>query len=307
MASLPNLFVIGSMKSGTTSLHNYLDAHPEIAMSENKEPGYFVEELTWNRGEQWYRGLFADSERYKYRGESSTFYTKQPQFMGVPERIARTCPDARLIYVMRDPFERIVSQYLHNVRGHHAEAERRSLLRAATADSYYVAFGHYARQLRAYFAAFGRDAVYTLTFESLLRNPQANLDGIFQWLGLQSHSIGAALEQAHNQRPSRIVQVAGSGALNKLAYSKVWSRLSPLVPDEVKRFARSLAYKQIDESKTSREAAELRVRLRDLLRAQVDELCGLLGREFPEWALENERSPERATLLARPSEPALET
>ena len=50
----PNLFIIGAMKSGTTSLHEYLDTHPQIAMSQEKEPGYFVEELGLHKGEEWY-------------------------------------------------------------------------------------------------------------------------------------------------------------------------------------------------------------------------------------------------------------
>ena len=54
----PNLFIIGAMKSGTTSLHEYLATHPEIAMSREKEPGYFVEELSLGKGEAWYLSLF---------------------------------------------------------------------------------------------------------------------------------------------------------------------------------------------------------------------------------------------------------
>ena len=68
--ALPNLFIIGAMKSGTTSLHHYLAEHQRIFMSELKEPGYFVEELTWSRGRDWYLSLFAEAGDAAIVGES---------------------------------------------------------------------------------------------------------------------------------------------------------------------------------------------------------------------------------------------
>jgi hypothetical protein len=59
----PNLFIIGAMESGTTALDEYLDFHPQIAMSQIKEPGYFVEELTQRQGEDWYLSLFQQFEQ----------------------------------------------------------------------------------------------------------------------------------------------------------------------------------------------------------------------------------------------------
>ena len=113
----PNLFIIGAMKSGTTTLHEYLDSHPQIAMSRIKEPGFFVEELTLRQGEDWYLSLFEQDDRFRYRGESSTHYTKLPVFRGVAERLSRFNPEARLIYIMRNPIERLVSHYWHNIAG----------------------------------------------------------------------------------------------------------------------------------------------------------------------------------------------
>jgi len=66
----PNLFLVGAMKSGTTSLHNYLDLHPEIYMWRDpwKEPRYFVKEANLKRGLDWYLGLFSEASGYKYVG-----------------------------------------------------------------------------------------------------------------------------------------------------------------------------------------------------------------------------------------------
>ena len=105
----PNLFIIGSMKSGTTSLHNYLSYNPEIYMSEEKEPGYFVKELAQDKGIDWYLSLFDKAENVKYAGESSTHYTKLPTFSGVAERIHEFSPSAKLLYIMRDPIRRSIA------------------------------------------------------------------------------------------------------------------------------------------------------------------------------------------------------
>jgi len=284
MAGRPNLFIIGAMKSGTTSLHNYLDMHPEIAMSEEKEPGYFVEELALKRGENWYAGLFEPDTQYRYRGESSTHYTKLPLYRGVAERIFEFAPDARLIYVMRDPFERAVSHYWHAVRDVHHGGELRRMIKAVTEQpSDYLAFSDYAMQLEPYIELFGREAIFTLTFESLVRDPQQEIDRIFAWLGLPGHSIGEHSSKAHNQKPENMVGVAGAGILNRIQYSGMWDRISPLVPNRFKEWARRLAYKKVDEADSTDELETLRSLIADIQQRQIESLSRLLNRDFPEW------------------------
>ena len=165
----PNLFIIGSMKSGTTTLHEHLDSHPQIAMSRIKEPGYFVEELNQRQGEDWYLSLFEQDDCFRYRGESSTHYTKLPVYRGVADRLFRFNPDVRLIYIMRNPIDRLLSHYLHNVRDPVYGRERRALLQAVRKRPDYVAFGDYAMQLEPFINLFGRNALYTLTFEALIK------------------------------------------------------------------------------------------------------------------------------------------
>src|SRR5438309_2284856 len=108
---LPNLIVIGAARCGTTSLHKYLAAHPEIAMSREKELSFFVEEKNWSRGLGWYAAQFG--AQAPVRGESSPAYSAFPLYRGVPERMARTVPDAKLVYLVRDPIARIASHYTH--------------------------------------------------------------------------------------------------------------------------------------------------------------------------------------------------
>jgi hypothetical protein len=279
----PNLFIIGAMKSGTTTLHEYLDSHPQIAMSRIKEPGYFVEELNQRQGEDWYLSLFEQDDCFRYRGESSTHYTKLPVYRGVADRLFQFNPDVRLIYIMRDPTERLLSHYLHNVRDPVYGRERQALLKAVRRRPDYLAFGDYAMQLEPYINLFGRDALYTLTFEALINDPQRELERLYDWLGLPSHPIGGESLQAHNQKPSEIIGLAGAGLLNSIEYSSAWHRISPYVFPWVKKWARGRAYRRVDERGPRQDIPRLKEAFGDLQRRQIDNLSRLLGRDFPEW------------------------
>ncbi|HEY1890288.1 MAG TPA: sulfotransferase [Steroidobacteraceae bacterium] len=280
----PNLFIIGAMKSGTTTLHEYLDTHPQILMSHEKEPGYFVEELGLHKGEEWYYSRWErDGGEYRYLGESSTHYTKLPVFQGVPERLYRFNPQARLIYIMRNPFDRVVSQYWHALRDAYHGGELRSLLKAVQEDPSYLAFSDYATQLEPYFDRFGRGAVLTLTFEALLEDPQREVDRIYRWLGLACHPIGDKSGKAHNQKPKDITAIAGAGLLNRIQYSDAWDRISPHIPAWMKNWAKKQAYRPVAEHEVERDVPHLREAISELQRRQIDHLTRLLGRDFPEW------------------------
>jgi Sulfotransferase domain len=285
----PNLFIIGAMKSGTTSLHEYLDTHPQIAMSEEKEPGYFVEELGLRKGEEWYFSRWGklDAE-YRYLGESSTHYTKLPIFQGVPERLFRFNPESRLIYIMRNPFDRVVSHYWHALRDAHHGGELRPLLKAVKDGPGYLAFSDYAMQLEPYLERFGRGAVLTLTFEALIENPQREVDRIYRWLGLPSQPIGEPSAKAHNQKPNDMTAVAGAGILNRIQYSNTWDWISPHIPAWMKNLAKRQAYRPVAEREVEKDIPRLREAIAELQRRQIDRLTRLLGRDFPEW-----RTPER--------------
>lgn len=108
----PNLFIPGAAKSGSSSLHEYLKFHPDIFMSDIKEPHYFShKENYYNRKSEYY-GLFENTRSYKYRGESSTGYMVFP---GVIDRIKNDIGDAKFIFVLRNPIDRCFSHY-HWVR-----------------------------------------------------------------------------------------------------------------------------------------------------------------------------------------------
>ena len=103
------IIIIGSMKSGTTTLFEVLASHSQIAPAHPKEPGFFAFEPIWQKGYDWYHTLFDfDPARHRYRLEASTDYTKAPFVTGVWERMqAEPGKRFKLIYVMRDPVTRM--------------------------------------------------------------------------------------------------------------------------------------------------------------------------------------------------------
>ena len=275
------------MKSGTTSLHEYLNAHPLIAMSSQKEPAYFAQEFTLNRGEKWYLSLFSQDPQYRYCGESSTQYTRIPLFKGIPERIHTFNPNARLIYIMRNPFDRLISHYWHAVRVRQIQrgrGEPRSLIKAVRSSrNEYLATGDYAMQLTPYINLFGHASLYTLTFESLLINPQAELNKLFTWLGVPEHPLGTQLTQIHNQKPQGVTSAAGFGILYRFQFSNAWDKVAPAFPTSIKKLARRFAYRNADEDYIQREIRQLRAEIGQELHEQISSLSRLLGRDFPEW------------------------
>jgi Sulfotransferase domain len=161
----PNLFIIGSMKSGTTFLWSLLASHPSIFVSRPKEPSYFVDPIQLRELLPWF--WMQGARDAKIVGEASVYYTHLPLASGVAERISQFNPDARLIYVMRDPIARTISHYWHRVR---YEKEYRPILHAIKNDPRYLDVSFYRMQIVPYLNAFKRDQLKLLTFEELTNN-----------------------------------------------------------------------------------------------------------------------------------------
>jgi hypothetical protein len=179
-AQLPNLIIIGGLKCGTTSIHHYLGLHPEIQMSKPKELNFFVEELNWDLGLDWYASRFDD--RFEVRGESSPHYTNRPRFEGAAERIHRHCPDARLLYMVRDPIKRILSHWVHATGAGYEQRDLRATL--SEPDSSYVNRSQYWMQLQPYLERFDRAQIEVITQEELQSEREATMRKAFAFAGV---------------------------------------------------------------------------------------------------------------------------
>jgi sulfotransferase family protein len=286
----PNLFCVGAMKSGTSYFSGLLASHPAVFICAPREPCYFsdprqlrrVWPLAWKRGywrsESQYLRLFAGAAGAKYLGESSTTYTKAPVIASAAARIHAFAPDARIIYLMRDPVERTISHYWHMVRWHF---EYRDPLIAIRTDPYYTSVSHYARQLAPYVEHFGRAAVHAFTYEQLIANPMATLRNVYSWLGIDSEFSPPAIDDAVNVTPEVVERARVYGMLKRARQSAGWAVVAPWVPAALRRRLSHIAVERVSPAATPmRDVIEY---LRPLQTAQTRELTALLGRSFGEW------------------------
>lgn len=276
---IPNLFIVGAMKSGTTSIHNYLNTHPEIFMSKKpKEPRYFVKELNWSKGEDWYLSLFELAGDARIIGESSTDYTKLPVYQGVAQNIASFNPEARIIYIMRDPVERSISHYWWDVQ---YSAEGRNMLTAIQKVTYLTDFSYYAMQLEPYINIFGRERVMVLTLEELSTAPDKIFPQLFEWLGVDPSFQIPSLNQRYNTSPEKVKKVFGSSILSHLRGSLLWNAMKRIISPSARRNAIKLLSRPVEREIS--EVDQVIDYLRPIQQKQTEELCTLLGREFLEW------------------------
>lgn len=198
---LPDFLVIGAMKAATTTLCNYLAEHPGAFIPPLKEPDFFVAEKTWSKGFDWYSGLFADAAPGVLLGEGSTNYTKAAQFPGVPARIHEHVPGAKLIYLLRDPIDRMRSNYVHRyLTGH----ERRPATEALVPGSGYLDTSLYGKQLAAFREYFPPEQILVVLNEDLRDDPGRVLTEIEAFLGLAHHEFPDLGRRDHDSSARRI-------------------------------------------------------------------------------------------------------
>ena len=196
-----DVVIIGVMKCGTTSLLQYLGAHPEVSAAPLKEVNFFFGEQPggpggWWKGVGWYDGQFSDGGRV--RAEASPGYTS-PDHPGAAGRMAMVVPQARLVYLVRDPLDRAISQYRHHVRD---GTEDRPLAEALLDQtSHYVRRSRFAARLAPFLDVFPADRIAVVDSTDLSQQPAATVAALQRWLGLEPVSTDA-VGRRHNAAES---------------------------------------------------------------------------------------------------------
>jgi len=273
---LPNLIIIGAQKCGTSGLHYHLGLHPEVSMSRPKELNFFIEERNWPRGEEWYRRHF-DPEA-KVRGESSPNYTAFPQHVGVPERMASMVPGAKLIYVLRDPLERIAAHWVHNY------AKRREKGTLADTLSHpntsYLQRSQYAMQLQQFLNHFPRESIMILDQADFRKDRSETLRRVFEFVGADpefSHP-GFERERHATSRKTRATKLAvrmeraSKSKWGRVVPPKVWFALDERLPMK----------KPIERPDVGSALTDEALRA---LRDDAERLRELAGRPFRDWSI----------------------
>ena len=280
-AALSNLIIIGGLKCGTTSIHHYLGLHPEIQMSKPKELNFFVEELNWDLGLDWYASRF--DSRFAVRGESSPHYTNLPRFQGVAARIHEHCPNARLIYMVRDPIKRILSHWVH---ASGAGYEAREMVRTLSEpDSSYISRSRYWMQLEPYLEHFDRAQIEVITQEELQGEREATMRRAFRFAGVDQ---GFTSEQFDREWEKSAAKQGDKYQLMekliKLPGLRSFDRNFDRLPESLRWIVEKVVH---DPEKPPAAKPELPDALLETLRGRfssdVAALSRFAGREFAGW------------------------
>jgi len=270
--ALPNLIIIGAQKCGTTSLHSYLSKHPEVSMSEPKELNFFIDRpaphSTWDNGVDWYKARFDASK--KVRGDASPNYTASPAFPGVAPRMAELVPDAKLIFMVRDPIKRMRSQWIHNyARRNTSKPMREALLTSPI----YVSRSRYMEQLNHFLEFYPRERILILEQGELLHERKETLVRVFDFLEIDNtfwhpHFSEERLKSDGRKRKSWVEEKLGSDR---------WKDL----PDWIRK-SRWVKRREFDQPPIPEDLhAELAKRIED----DVARFREFTGRQFRTWSV----------------------
>jgi hypothetical protein len=278
--ALSNLIVIGGLKCGTTSLHHYLSLHPQVAMSRPKELNFFVAELNWELGPDWYASHF--DRDAQVRGETSPHYTNLPRFDGVADRMHSTLgDDARIVYMVRDPLERILSHYVHNVGAGYEERPMEEALLAP--GSNYLDRSRYAMQLAPYLERFGAERILVVDNADLARARETTVRRVFEFCGVDAGFTSEQFEREWETGSARAKE-GGFRLMDRavrLPGLRALDRNFDRLPESLRWMVEKLVHDPGAGAAAKPELpAEVRDRILAELRDDIGELERITGRRY---------------------------
>ena len=307
--TLPNFFIIGAAKSGTTSLYYYLKEHPQIYMSPMKEPEFFSflgQKVDRKDGRQapgiyalsdWkeYEALFSGVKDEKIIGEASPSYIYVPE---VPLRIRQYISDPKFIAILRDPAERAYSHF--NMRlnklSHKVgepitnfaevlKAEDQRIKDGWACGWHYKKRGFYYEQLKRYYELFGRNRIRVFLYEDLRSDPPKVLQEIFRFLGVDE-SFVPDFEKVHNK--GRYQTTVKSKLWNDILRkeSPIKTALKPFMSKEKRRRLKKYFIEKNTVTGSNELAGldpEIRRQLVEEYRPDILKLQDLIGRDLSAW------------------------
>lgn len=303
--TLPDFFVVGHAKSGTTALYAMLKSHPQIYMPDGKEPWYFATELlerTPPRPEgtattiEEYERLFAAAGPEQRVGEASALYLWSHTAAG---RIAAVRPDARIIAILREPASFLRSLHLQFVEGYiETEADFRTALALEEARSQgreiprytywpqallYSDHVRYVEQLRRYHELFDPERVLVLIYDDFRSENEATVRKVLRFLEVDDRAPIKLTEanptvRVRSQRLHHLVHAlsVGRGPLSLVAKGA----LKAVMPKQFRREALAATQRRFVYAPPRPPDAETEVALRRRFKGEVQALSEYLGRDL---------------------------
>jgi hypothetical protein len=293
----PTFIVIGAGRSGTTSLHEYLSQHPEVFVSSDKSPNFFVagDPLPdWEgprlraMARQWvsnaddYEALFAAAGPAKARGDVSPVYL---QSLNAPRRIKARYPEVRLVAILREPVERAYAHYMGrrrdglDARPSFADVMAEELSRPlpeTVAFGSYLGCGRYHHFLRPYYDLFSWKQIRVFLYEDLKRDAGALMRDLFTFLGVDSDFEP---DTRHGSGKTGVIR----HPLARLLWTRsvgVRTALRPWLPRAIRDRAAPLVLRELEKAPLD---PALQAHLRPLFREDIGRLQDLVRRDLSHW------------------------
>ncbi len=302
--TMPNFFIIGAPKAGTTALHETLSLHPQIFMSHPKEPNYFVypEAVTYRRlgndGDLWRRRAVADREHYlalfsagaayPVRGEASPAYSTAPFTEKAAERIAAEAPDAKILYSIRQPAEWMYSSYtFFRQLGTEPETSFRAARAAGAArrakgyfpHTHYLERPGFLETIQIYQGLMGRERVKVILYDDFRHRPA--------WL-LQEIALFLEVDPAAMPGESVIAnQTYVPGVADLIArrfWALPWAETLAKSAPHIRQWFRTWRHKT-RRSVTPMDP-ELHHELTEQFRPDIEKLAAFLGQDLSHWLID---------------------
>ena len=244
MSFPPESYLIGAQKAGTTTLAYLLDQHPHLSIGQTKEPHFFTD--NWTKGLDWYTKQFPDSANTVCL-DASTSYSMAPLTEGwkhrnprvyedIPAKVHSVRPDAKFIYLLRNPVDRTYSGYWHDVRMGVKNEESRTALQS---DPFYLDVSDYYGQLLRWLDYFPLSSFHFVLFEELKERPHQVVDECFAFLGLDRSTNAIRLDSAKNQS-HQVGWVGRRVNQIEIAYPRLRAMLKSSLPTGFKRLVNSV-------------------------------------------------------------------
>jgi len=282
---LPNLIIIGAAKCGTTSLHRYLGQHPDVWMAQPegtqlKAMRFFWRE-DWRERLHWYEAHF-ETDR-PIRGEATPAYTAYAFHTGVAERMHEVIPDAKLIYLVRDPIARTVSHWVQRRADEDPTPFERYMQDYERPDNPIVCPSRYWTQLQQYLRFYDPSQILIVDQHDLKTQRRETVREVFRFVGVDERFDSPEFDAERNTRESK----HGPRRLAVKLWEPVIWPSSRAVPRRVRDVIRAPASKVL--LGPIREApvltAEMRERLREHFKPEVEGLREFTGKPFASWSL----------------------
>lgn len=292
---LPDFFIVGAPKCGTTAMYDYLRQHPQVFMPFHKEPLFFGADLTRRYGhmsESEYRSLFTGADPGQRVGEASAWYLYSTS---AAREIKSACPSAAIIIMLRNPVDVMHAQHSQLLYSHQESITDFEEALAAEADRaegrclppgpirrenlLYRRMVGFAEQVERYLDTFGRAAVHTIIFDDLMADTAAEYRRVLEFLHVDP-------DAAVDLRPSNENKRARWSWLQRI----VWDPplLRPLIP-RLRRYPFvhrvRAAVLRVNSQRETRSALDpkLRARLVAELEPGIERLGEVVGRDLRHW------------------------